>query len=461
MGGIDGTAGEIDYSQIVKNYARYEPNQVDPDDGAGGTVLISVNGGQKKNFPIPVGHYNLARSWLEGDISIPVSLAGKAHYFHMGMPMFIEKIELFTNSEKLVEVDYVNKCYKMLWGRKKVEEVAWNIMPLHGVVNPGQLHGVWGVLPQGLGALPVGAKRATGDLDIAHNQERGHLIVGASLNGIGPDFHFQLFLGDFMGTLLELDKDLPWSQIANLKITFAGTDGWVWDATSITLPAAGTTVCVAAATIENLKLMVQEEQDQSVKDQLDAVVRGSGLKVLSGYLTCINHSHVQATNHSVKIKINQSQFGDNLLRITHGLFSNTQTKETSFDTDTNGTLKLKQFYTKFNHHKRQTNDLYCNRDIGQWDDWNFLQPYVKGTMNGLTPNGFAYDHCFIDNWAADMKEVGNVLQGIPITGEFTWDFIAVLTQNLAFQSYTAVEAQRMLNIDSSGIHWVDSIVGTA
>ncbi|HRP37552.1 MAG TPA: hypothetical protein PLS50_07130, partial [Candidatus Dojkabacteria bacterium] len=155
-----------------------------------------------------------------------------------------------------------------------------------------------------------------------------------------------------------VNKDLYYAGLTYLRINFGPITKVCYLSTSNNNPSAGTKVTypLATARIENLKLMLAIEKNESIARNVINQVMTNGIRLLIPYvLTFKNTGNSQTQNINIPLDAGQ---GITLMKVIHALYNQTEDVDLAYDhANTALNQKIFEYYTSFKSTRLQQLNL--------------------------------------------------------------------------------------------------------
>lgn len=338
----------LDYSPKEISSGSYVLRLVNPENGQ---PTLSLNSTTNTDFLLPNQVFNLARSYLNFNYTIP-ALALNWHHAHSGFLAPIDGIVLSTASGvRLVEMNNLPEYTKIAW-RPQTDYQEFLTFPCHSnseatvgaVTQPGQLFNRIRAASSKLddaayvassfhvatnNGLEINA--AANDQNVAaaddYNAVANYIASPTAETALAV--RVQLPLKMIYGSLLAVDKDLYFGEQLRLTIRWNQGTKWGWTSATSSFEGTAATADLAAAQLPSLttvQLRVAVEVNDAIAQGLKSKVMGEGLN-LNVPFTFVYKAVGSATASDVTTvirKLNRGH-GAKLLRVLAGLYTSSQT----------------------------------------------------------------------------------------------------------------------------------------
>ena len=409
----------IEYRPTLVADSEYKMTRLVQQSG-GDSVPINASN-NSATIELPAVCMNLAQSYLNFDIAVPVHTTLTAYSWAYRDTPPISRLELFTRSGKyLCDISNFSNIYQAFGQRtKKIES-------FHGSDNAL-------VVKTGLNDMKVQKLARGGDGTTA-----APVLVNFRIPG-----------SELFNTVLSLDKSLYFGEVLQLRITFQPKDAIGFWSTGIApntgLPT-GATVATGNITLTGLNYFLAQEQNPRVVNDLVQTVSTEGMTVVVPFV----HSYkttATAADTAVSIRLSRGH-GQSVERIYTIPINGAEELETRYVADAGA---LVSFYSLLNSRRLQEFDVIC----GTTKDYGWLRAHEKkdrvvslSEADNDTRN-FAWSDSWCDHLecAKDQK-----LGGLDLSVEQKYDiyFKAAATATTT-KYYSAVVCQKMLSMGPAGV----------
>ena len=188
-------------------------------------------------------------------------------------------------------------------------------------------------------------------------------------------------LGDFRDTILALDKDLPFTEITQLKITFNPYANWGHKAANGADPTGTPATLTGDIALTGITLYLAVEQDLSIIQELYGNVnKPGGFNMVVPWTYYFKNSDpAEATSRVVSIKMNRTH-GRYLQKLYHipynGGVNGAILPETLNNRYLHTSTHVDSFITYVDNDRRQPYDVV----LANGDDWALIKDGLKGTQ---------------------------------------------------------------------------------
>lgn len=211
------------------------------------------------------------------------------------------------------------------------------------------------------------------------NSSQFYSHAGAA--GAGPVQERIIPLGDFRDTILALDKDLPFTEITQLKITFNPYANWGHRCTAVADPVTGAAPLAGDIALTGITLYLAVEQDTAIIQELYGNVnKPEGFNMAIPWTYYFKNSDpAEATSRVVSIKMNRTH-GRHLQKVYHipynGGVNGAILAETLNNRYLHTSTDVSSFITYVDNDRRQPYDVV----LANGDDWALIKDGLKGTQ---------------------------------------------------------------------------------
>lgn len=492
---MDSTVSKpLDYQKVTKSHPYYRFNKILPINGLQETKL-TVAGGNELQFEIPVCAFNLAKSYLNFQMTIPDNGNPNYNWVYADVAGPIRQMQLYTrNSIYLADLYNVNSMTKILTKiNTKLDDFLTfdDAEPSDG--NGTAVPGTQSILRRNKYALssllnytgfgsdedgknPVGGAGIVVSADIktptlkvllyplrpdksSYSQsftEPLYLDKSALGDGAGQgilNYNFSIPLSQFSESIFSLDKVLYMNEILVLRIVFDSLSKVSFYGTSPQDPTAGAAANATDVDLKNIQLFLAVEQDPLIIQGLRQQVASGGFSTLIPYIYCYKTA-LNGSTHTISLRFNRGH-GRRLQKVYTSSFTSTETLNNAYNcsnlavaTGLNGNI-VSSFYSMLNNQRIQEINMNC----AKYDDWNFLQQKLQGCV---IQNSNIYGFNWF--WVDDFTELEKLYHsnpnddiGIPLDVEQKYDLYLTMNGTLNRNNYTFAVCQKMLTVSAAGI----------
>lgn len=447
---------ELKYTKKSFSHPKYKLHQLYPLSGSQ-TQTITAAGGQEIIFQLPVKVMNLSESYLSFSY-VPSGASGAGiHFAHVSPLSLIRQIQLYTQSGVyLADVYYVNKYLNTVFYPETKqddfltnEEINATSLNNYGIYTfPSNLAGdsrntriyASRVVTNDAGAQQ--AVDAAGTTAVAYKER----IYFDAQNANGISINVQFPLKYIYNTIFNLNKDLYFGEVLQLRIVFDGRDSSYFEATAATSIIGGYAVESRDITVSNLAFYCAIEQDLNVANQIISKVNTTGMSVPIPYVYSYK-TNLTSTSQSLSLRFNRAH-GKKLRRIYHAPFHNTETGVYSYMRDNiQGAKTVLQFYTLLNNDRLQEFNVNCT--LAQ--DYMLIKPRIKGSCF-INVDTYQYTWFWVDDFTSEAplhsKESQDITlsSGIDLNSEQKWDIYMTMNNARAINHYNFAITEKELMI---------------
>jgi hypothetical protein len=154
------------------------------------------------------------------------------------------------------------------------------------------------------------------------------------------------------------------------------------------------------------------------------------------------------TNQNVILNLDRS-VGLTLKRIVHTVWNNTESAATTYDRNSIGDVKVKEYYTMVNTRREQDDNI----DLSNDDDFYLLKGKLAGSFSGNDVSHFSYNWFHLSDFSGvpsnkplwlQAKEDQDKIQGVPLDVQLKWQFVGVDLASGTYNHRSFVTSCRML-----------------
>ncbi len=452
-------ASEVSYYMYRRLFPLSEPT-------------IAMNGTAYSEFEIvPSQVFNLSKSYLDFDVTVPAGGADIGNYLHNGFIAPIDTIEVTTAGGRqlvfLQNVPYMSKI--MLRPTTDYDDFLTNPQPgvsnaaiafpttiaVNGTTSRCSMFHRNDSVSQIGGADKLGAgmiASLTGAPAVVESNYIGVSNWLVSTANTATAIRYSLPLNLFAGSLLSVNKDLYFGQTIRLRVTwnqgkFFGFRGAIPPANNA-VPALSDPSLVSLST-GRLRLAIQANpiSENAIKQR----VLTEGIHLNVPYTHTFKYTQAAAGDISPTRKINKSH-GQRLLRIFTTVFNAASEANgggiycQNYNVDS---LLFTQVRSQLDGKNLQDSNLItANGDL-----YLALQDRLDKSVGGSA--GSFYNSCYmLDDWTPwktkDSKQGDTMVAGLSLAEERQYDitFTAVQANPLVFQF---IVCQKLLSITRDGV----------
>lgn len=434
----------IDYSKKKILAPRYALNRLPPDIAPTSTQITSSGGASDTIFSIPIGVMNLAQSRLDFDVT-PLAGAGTNWMAADVLPYF-RQVQLLTRGGViLANIDSVPEYTKVVWKpESKISDVLQNPICKD---SSAAFNGLY----EGLNCInSAGSADGADSRYSAVASDRPYLECRSLMAGVSgtasPYVHVSIPLKRFHNTLLEMNKDIYFGEIVQLKFIWS-TNIKVVIGSRITDTNIGALTAYAGTIgISSMNLYIACEKNEEISKRIIAECESGGLSYLTNYVYTVQLP-AAATAVSLQVRLNGSH-GLTLKKIYVGSFPQSPAGQTTYDASRQVTTG---FYTMLNNNRLLGYDLNCSSNN---DDYREMYPLLKGSCI-LSNAIYTYNWVWCESFMEGKKPLclkedeNNVVEGVPLSTEQLYTLSS--TFGSAVNVYFFPVCQRIVSINKAGI----------
>jgi hypothetical protein len=449
----------LDYSSSKKisQNSYYKHTKILQQNGSE-AVAITANASVQATFDIPSTVYNLCRSKLRFNLSMP-ALALNRNVAILDVPP-IQRITLQTRGGKyLCDIQNAQHFWKMTTNlQTRMDEFeSYNsagagdtvaLARLNGVClfhNPTQALNSQAIADAnafngvkldngGVQANPVGRKQYSSQIQ----------VIGSTINTANA-IDCEILLGKIPFSFFACDKDFYSTEALQLVLEFAP-----WTSFSYGLTAAPAYNPLAAPTMGGLQLLLAVEQNQAVASALMARVMSQGLNMVIPVPYMYRYGLGANTSVSVQQKINRGH-GQRLLRIISAPSLTADTLNTRCNFYNNNAEKHTSFYTTIDSLRQEPEDL----DVASKRDYAYIKNKLENTPVFNHVEFYSQCPAYVNDFSSSLslpesKWYDQTINGLPLDAEITWGKIVTKTVTDTTEN-VAIIAQKNLISSAAGV----------
>lgn len=489
------TSSQLQYKKYTTSYPMYKYSKLQPQSGIN---LLSVNsGGDQIIFETPPNQaYNLARSylsyvWTFRDSSATLQMPdAKFLWVPVDCLSHFRQIQFLSKGNVIpADISDLGNYTQMVWKleTKYDEFINYDTFSSPNVKAATAGLGYSQMLRPSWKTDQTTSYRAIQSSNNTHNSfgsslpisEPQYFIQSATSNHAGQAdmvLNIQLPLNRIVNSIFEIDKDLLFDEVMQIRFVTNGTNKMAFIADTATDPSTGVAF-TGTVSLSNLALYLAVEKNLEIENQLRAEKNSAtGLKVLIPFVYQAKLPLPQSTSHNLTVRINPSH-GNRLRKIYWAPFDSTETGFTVYDhcnvENDDIDSKIQYFHTEINQTRQQQFDVDCFSGL----DYMLMKDKLKDTLY-LNKNIYDYNWVWCDDFTnhrslneCDSAIISttddktgkhaeafindqNISQGLDLQamGEIKWDLQATLPSvGTALTHYVYFVTEKILTITSRGI----------
>lgn len=459
---------ELRYSKKELSHPKYKLHNLYPLSGLQ-TQTITAAGAQEIIFQLPVKVLNLSESILSFTMK-PAGNAAGIHFAHLTPLSLIRQIQLYTQSGVyLADVQYVNKYLNVVYYPETkfddfvknpvINRSSQNDYGIFTFPNASQTGGVPTAEPPVAiinttrnylqrGCInAAGVLQEIGGVDSEQNTVSGkeRMYYDAQTQA-GLNVNIQFPMKYLYNTIFDMNKDLYFGEVLQLRIVFDGRDSGYFDATTAASVQTGYAVEPQDINVTNISFFCAIEQDLNIANQIINKVNTSGLTVPIPYIYSYK-TNLSSTSQSLSLRFNRAH-GKKLRRIYHAPSHNTETGIYAYMRDNiAGSKGVKNFYTLLNNDRLQEFNVDCT--LAQ--DYMLLKHKLNNSCF-INVDTYQYVWFWVDDFTSEEslceKQSRDIMlsSGIDLSSEQKWDIYMTTNNARALNHYNFAITEKELRI---------------
>lgn len=411
------TSKQLNLQPIQMSVPKYGFSRISPLTGSN-SFQIGAGSTQEMLFEIPTKVANLSRSVLSYTKTIADQGAGLYAWDFADTLGELYQVQLYSRGgQMLCDVSNANVMLKVMATKEsKLSEVMEEDDA--GLLRISNTPAAQNIVPtQGLGTM-TGNRNYLEKLYL----RVGAVGVGAAATGaLSRKIDFKL--GQFINTMLAVDKDLVFPEIMVVRLVFQSNKAG-FSATSNVNPTTGAAALIsgyATTTVQTCVYLTNcflyhalEKRPDVVKAVIDQMKSGTTLMIP---YTWVYKQAISGGQHTVAQKLDSAQ-GMFLRKAITAIFPNDESKNQAFDhsnlpstSNTANAGRVTTFYTSLDDERLQEYDYTPTIDIST--DWVDQKEMLKGSMIS-SRHQYYRNWFFCDSWLPESPETG--MKGSDVVG---------------------------------------------
>jgi hypothetical protein len=455
----------INYKKIEQVSGKYRFNRVSMNNLTGSNVPLTNNSSVTIEFKLPVGVYNLSRSFISYVNNVNAVTAST--YVYDNTLSIASSIQFGTSGGlNLCDVQYANNYINLVRPIDTPIDVflsndnttgLYPITPANAITANSN-----NVFPQSFavnGTNPYNMPTTTQLLNPVVN---GICAVRQSVATTSPVVNSTIFpLSGVTNTILAMDKDQYFPDNMYLRILTALSGKVAYQAANVNDGSTTPANISVQPTLNNVYLYLAMEKDQLIIDSLHSKYASGNLKYQIPYVIAYRNQ-VLANTSTIQIQLNSGN-GKKLKRVITSFYN---TDETTWGTKSNlaydhsnvNAIKCTSYQTYIDNMPLQDSIMSCALPtalLSGMDDWRENKQICKGSAikNSLeyNQNWFHADRFNEKNENTDIQS-DNIDEGLSLATPKAWSIQA----NMAVPAvnYTFCNVIRDLSISSAGVLFI-------
>ena len=425
-------------------------SRVLPTSGAAAGSITLDAGAHETIFEIPVKYMNLSKSTLCFDMAV-AGPAANAPYLQVDGLTPISQLQFYNaGGIMLCDLSDVDVYTRVVTKPETKLEEFLNYPKFKELDNTtGTVYPSSRLLGRcNATTLAVRPDGTNHDLDYT---ECAYVCGGEATGGF--TIQCKIPLGQIKNTIFDIDKDIYFNEIMQLRIVWSTKARVGWEGTSETDPSDGAAALSSALTLSNIELFLAIEQNQGVINTIAALV-SSGQYSLIVPWTRTNKTAYTGGAQNVINRYDRSH-GIRLSKIYHTVYNASAGKNLVHNNSNVSAAVTSNFYTMLDSERLQEFNVDCSKA----QDYMLLQERIAGSVI-QDPNMYSYNWFWLDDFSDYLSPSdlpiyppeNNLLRGLSLEEQRKWEFVATMaTTGDQLTHYTFAVFQRILSVSSSGI----------
>lgn len=453
---VSSISDELKYTKKDYSHPKYRFNQLYPISGQ--QTFVVTSGGNELQFQLPVKVFNLARSVLEMTITPSIPAAG--HNVSYKTPLSpIRQIQLFTQGGVyLCDVYNVNKYVNTVYFPETTlpdflsNEIVDSVTAAASVKSIGTHRS--NLINSASAAVMLNANRipipANGTIaadptfvpaTCSYTERMYYQTASADTIG-NPVLKISFPMKHLYNTIFNIDKDLYFGEVLNLRIIFDHSDSTFYKITA----GAAELICPAFAdlarlssitqyTVSNTFFYLAAETDLNIANQIINRVSTAGLSLTIPYVYTYKTNIASGTSQSISLRFNRAH-GKKLRKIYHIPCHPTESLVYNYNRDNNDQKMVVSYYTLLNNDRLQE----FNITGADYKDWQLIKNKLTGSaiqsVGEYRSSWFIVDDfCTEKPLCSDESHDFTLSSGIDLISEQKWDLYLETTNRDAIGGF--------------------------
>ena len=394
---------QLKYNQKILSSPYYKYQKLPPQSAA--AVQITTTGGNDSVFELPPKVFNLARSWLEFTLTPPQCVITGYNYMHLGALTPWQQVQVIskTTGKILLDISQFQMFTKVIFQAAISIKEYYNQDLGYDASLPNQYTGVVSFLRKNNSPFAAAANNVVlttpgsfairpidGSNPVVYYNEQSYCEIGQIgaagppiVPGNGPVFNCSIPMGLIKESILEVDKDLFFNDVLQIRFVWGSINRVGWQGTSNTNPVTGAIAMADPANITNLNLYLAVEQNEDIANEVKKTVMTQGLKIPIAYPTAVRNTITNNSQHTVTLLMNQTH-GTRLMKIYHtmlaanGAVNPTEQLNVAYDMlmPTDATAAGSYFYCQLDSNRIEDQNINLNT----YEDWMYINTKLKNSI---------------------------------------------------------------------------------
>lgn len=290
-------------------------------------LVIGAAGGQELTFNLPNGVLSLGKSYLSFNVACPAPGQDGTYDLHNWLrfdtPTWIESIQMFSVATGVNIINATNLVYalNLITRYETALQSAKSRPGFYDQIYSDDLNE-----PKSYGSVSTNVISKLPRAGVAgdgYTQSMRYMICGTGGNAAThPTFTCMLPFKNFVGLLLEEERDVCFNEIVSLRFRTASNAYLGHRGSSITNPTVNANVWAGDLTLSNIRLHLAIEKNTEVANEVRSLAMSEGgLKFLHRALITQVNTISTGSNQGIYPTINAVE-GLSILRAYHGVYFN-------------------------------------------------------------------------------------------------------------------------------------------
>lgn len=460
------------------SHPKYKLSQLYPLSGSQ-TQTINAAGSQEIIFQLPVKCMNLSKSVLSYTMR-PADYAGddgdNVFFTHKSPLTAIRQIQLYTQGGVyLCDLYNVNKYLNVVYFAETDKETfSTNEIRNNTSISNYGIYAHQNGRPAPIATIPLGSYNYSSRV-VTNAAGAVQAVDAVGTTAVGqferiyfepgtlspadpqpdpptpdPVINIQFPMKYLYNTIFDIDKDMFFGEVLQLRIVFDGRDATYFQAEA-TNDATNAEACSQDINVTNIAFYTAVEQDQNIVNSIVKKFNTEGITIPIPYVYTYK-TNLSSTSQSLSLRFNKAH-GKKLRRIYHAPFHNVENSVTAYMRDNIGGAKtVSNFYTLLNNDRLQEFNVDCSKA----QDYMLLNHKLKNsTFVGV--DSYQYVWFWVDDFTSEKPlsspESKDIFlsSGIDLSAEQKWDIYMTTANNRALNHYNFAITEKELLIRPGAI----------
>ena len=464
----------INYKTVAQASGKYRYLRLALNNITGTQITLSATASQQLEWKLPVGVYNLARSYVQYTDNNVIDGVKSLFGYDNTLPI-AQNIQFGTaGGMNLCDLNFANNYINVARPIDTDIDVfltndVTSKFSKFDTAGPTTLLNVFppGIAPGENNIYSLATAVTFNDPSCCGIQHvRQSITATRGLVGVT-----QFPLAGVTNTILAMDRDQYFPDNMYLRINTAVTTKVAYAGTAINLPAGGPANLVAQPILKDIYLYLAMEQDNLIIESLMAKYASGNLKYQVPYTTAFRNA-VGVGASTVQIQLN-SQYGKKLKRVLTTFFNSNEltggaSSNLAYDHQNYSGVKVSSFQTYVNNRPLQDSLCSCVQPVTSdasiagatsgavgLDDWRENKASCTNTAIKTSlqyqMHWFHADNFYEKNIDSSVPQ-DNIDQGLSLAEPIAW---SIQSNNaVGLTNYTFCHFSRDLQITPAGPLWV-------